>query len=517
MATEKKIKLLADEYWWGGVVNDGSFMPYGNTDYSRDLRDMDENQASPLLLSSKGRFIWSEQPYTFTFNQDELAINDADGSIIFGQEHQNLATAFKHVSQTYFPPSGTFPDPLAFLAPQYNTWVEMFYEPTQEKVIQYAESILENGFPPGVLILDDNWMIDYGNWEFNKARFPNPKEMIRILHELGFKVMLWVCPYVSPDSPMYRSLSKKGYLLQTENGESVIRQWWNGYSAMIDYSMEAAVEWFHEQLDYLVSSYGIDGFKFDAGEPMISEASDATKHLWRNPFANNDDCEAYAKLGTKYLLSEYRMCWKLGGQSLIQRQRDKAHQWGSKGLIDIIPNGILQGLMGYPYNCPDMIGGGLDGDFNSADFILDKELFVRYAQCSALFPMMQFSLGPWRVLDGEYLEYCKDMMELRKELGHIILELAVESSKTGAPIMRHLDYVFPNAGFELINDQFMLGDHILVAPVLVKGQTRRYVHFPVGTWLGDDGSIVQGPTFEEVDAPISRLPWYREAGFSIHT
>src|SRR4029079_1789423 len=104
------------------------------------------------------------------------------------------------------------------------------------------------------LILDDNWMIDYGNWEFNKDRFPNPKEMIRVLHELGFKVMLWVCPYVSPDSAMYRLLSKKGFLLQTENGESVIRQWWNGHSAMIDYSLDAAGDWCLEQLDYTVTS-----------------------------------------------------------------------------------------------------------------------------------------------------------------------------------------------------------------------------------------------------------------------
>ncbi|GJM73710.1 hypothetical protein HMSSN036_59260 [Paenibacillus macerans] len=92
------------------------------------------------------------------------------------------------------------------------------------------------------------------------------------------------------------------------------------------------------------------------------------------------------------------MCWKLGGQGLIQRQRDKKHTWDDDGLGGLIPNAIAQGLLGYAFNCPDMIGGGMDGDINSPDFRFDSKLFVRYTQCAALFPVMQFSMAPWRVL-----------------------------------------------------------------------------------------------------------------------
>ncbi|OCT16696.1 glycoside hydrolase [Paenibacillus pectinilyticus] len=511
MDTCQSIKLMSGEYWWGGVINDGALMPFGNADYSRNLRNLDDNQATPLLLSNKGRYVWSDEPFAFSFHEDELLINHANSPIIIGQEHHNLPEVYTHVSRTYFPSSGKLPDSLAFLSPQYNTWVEMFYEPTQAKIIQYAQSILDHGLPPGILIIDDNWMIDYGNWKFNRERFPDPKQMVSTLHQLGFKIMLWVCPYVSPDSAVFRMLQNKGYLLKSKDETPALRQWWNGYSAMIDYSMEAAVDWFLEQLDHLVTSYAIDGFKFDAGEPIIPDADHFSRSvLWHNTLPLNADCNAFAKLGIKYPLSEYRMSWKNGGQSLIQRQRDKAHKWDRGGLADLIPNGIVQGLMGYSYNCPDMIGGGLDGDFNSSDFQFDSELFVRFAQCSALFPIMQFSLAPWRVLQDEHLNYCLDIVKLRELLGPEILELAEQSAATGAPIMRHLDYVFPNAGYELVNDQFMLGDHILVAPVLVKGQTSRQIHFPTGTWIGDDGSIVQGPVSEEVQAPLSRLPWYRK-------
>lgn len=70
-------------------------------------------------------------------------------------------------------------------------------------------------------------------------------------------------------------------------------------------------------------------------------------------------------------------------------------------------------------------------------------------------------------------------------------------------------YVFPEGGYEQVTDQFLLGNDILVAPVLAKGAVSRSIIFPEGTWLGEDGSEVYGPCEAEVQAPLSRLPWYR--------
>ena len=73
------------------------------------------------------------------------------------------------------------------------------YEQNQEGVLKYAEGILKNGLPPGIIMIDDTWQEDYGKWDFNPARFRDPKAMVDRLHRMGFKVMLWICPFVSMD------------------------------------------------------------------------------------------------------------------------------------------------------------------------------------------------------------------------------------------------------------------------------------------------------------------------------
>ncbi|MDG0813928.1 glycoside hydrolase family 31 protein [Cohnella rhizosphaerae] len=509
--TDISIARLPGEYWWGGVINEGSAMPFGQTVHTRDLRMTDDNQASPLLLSSRGRYIWSEEPFVFRADEEGLSVSPGAGKVILEEGHGSLKGAYMHASSAHFPPSGHIPDALAFTAPQYCTWIEMFYAPTQDKIIRYAEAILANGLPPGILIVDDNWMKDYGMWDFDKHRFPDPAAMVAELHRLGFKVMLWMCPYVSADCTIFKALRSGGLLMTGADGAPVLRQWWNGYSAVVDYTKAEGAAWFRRQMDRLIADYGVDGFKLDAGEPIVPGTPDVTQPVaWSRPLRQLEDCEAYASLGVGYSLVELRMCWKLGGQALIQRQRDKTHTWDASGLGGLIPNAIAQGLLGYAFNCPDMIGGGMDGDINAPDFRFDSELFVRYAQCAALFPVMQFSMAPWRVLSGDELAWCLDAVRLRTELGEELLALARQAAVDGLPMLRSLEFEHPGQGYALVQDQFLLGSDLLVAPVVVKGQTARVVHFPEGRWLGDDGSLVEGPAALEVEAPLSRLPWYRK-------
>lgn len=509
MGKEFTIRLLENEYWWGGIVDDGIFMPYGYIEHSRDMTNFNGNQCSPLLISNKGRYVWSQERFTYTFKGRELQIKSDFGDVEFGSGYRNLREVYRFVSKKYFPPSGTIPDKLLFTAPQYNLWIELLYEPTQQKVLEYAQAVIENDMPPGVLMIDDNWQQYYGSWEFHPGRFPNPEEMVEKLNEMGFKVMLWVCPMISPDTATFRMLRDKGYLIKDKNGEIAIRKWWNGYSSLIDCTNPNAVQWFQSQMDNLIDRYGIDGFKLDAGDPEFYEDSD----ICAVPTTKNGHCEAWAKVGLKYALNEYRACWKMAGFPLVQRLKDKNHSWEGNGLASLIPNGLAQGLMGYAFNCPDMIGGGEYLNFLANAAQLDQELFVRYAQCAALFPMMQFSAAPWRVLDKQHLSYCVEAAKLHVNMGDTIVKLAEHAAKTGEPIMRHMAYVFPDGGYEKIADQFMLGDNILVAPVLKKGAVTRKVVFPEGTWLGDDGSEITGPRTVEVEVPLSRLPWYRKVKY----
>jgi alpha-glucosidase (family GH31 glycosyl hydrolase) len=196
----------------------------------------------------------------------------------------------------------------------------------------------------------------------------------------------------------------------------------------------------------------------------------------------------------------------MAGLPLAQRLRDKTPDWGD--LKQLIPGMIAQGLMGYAYTCPDMIGGGEYQSFLKLDKI-DQEMLVRSAQVHALMPMMQFSVAPWRVLSPENNEICKKMALLHEKFGEEILALARRSSKTGEPIVKPMAWFWPDAGYETIQDQFILGDSLLVAPVVEKDARSRKVVFPAGTWIGDDGSEVVGPATVEIAAPLERLPYFR--------
>jgi alpha-glucosidase (family GH31 glycosyl hydrolase) len=104
------------------------------------------------------------------------------------------------------------------------------------------------------------------------------------------------------------------------------------------------------------------------------------------------------------------------------------------------------------------------------------------------------------------------MAALHSERGAEILALARESAKTGEPVVRSLEYAYPHSGYVDLDDQFLLGPDVLVAPVVQKGARKRRLVVPAGRWQGDDGSLVLGPTAVEIDAPLDRLPWYRRIG-----
>ena len=499
-----KIKVLPGENWWGGAVDDGVHMPFGNQNFTRSLDpNPTDNQAAPFLVSNKGRFVWSNQPFAFSFRDGDLLVNSERAPVRLYEDYEDLRQAYCAAQEKYFPSEGKIPDPVLFTAPQYNTAVELMGNQRRETVLEYAESIIEHKMPPGVIIIHEGWQEDFGVWDFHPGRFPDPKGMVDRLHELGFKVMLWTSPFVSPDSPAGRELTSKGLLLKDKTGDIVIRLWWNGYSALLDLTNEETVAWYREQNQRLMDTYGVDGFMFDAGDPGYYRDSDQSAVFSHA----SDHCRWYNKLGLHYPLNMYRAAWKFAGKPLAQCLGNKLHTWDTNGLASLIPNGLAQGLMGYWFTCSGSIGGA---DLNEIEpGKIDQELMVRYAQCASLFPMMQFSKAPWHLLDEEHIGYCRDAALLHHKLGDEILELAKEAAKTGEPMMRHLVYSFPDGGYEEVRDQFMLGDNILVAPVVRKGVTVRNIHFPEGTWVGDEGSEVEGPCSLEVEAPLSRLPWYR--------
>lgn len=151
--------------------------------------------------------------------------------------------------------------------------------------------------------------------------------------------------------------------------------------------------------------------------------------------------EAWARFGRGWPLNAFRCCWRMGGQAVGQRLRDKLHSWDELGLGSCIPNALAMYLVEYPFVCPDVLGGGEYQHFRTDQECLDQELMVRYVQASALMPMMQFSDAPWRVLPPEHNALCLAAAKLHVTYGELIKQLAHHAATSGEPLRRHLSRI----------------------------------------------------------------------------
>ena len=521
----RSVKMLDGESWWGVANQFGRDMPYtAATSIDIDLRKSNHhNQCASLLLSDRGRVVWCDAQARFTIRGGEISV-EADAPVTLETAGEaNLAGAFRHAMKAHFPPKGRAPEPLFFTAPQYNTWIELTYHQNERDILAYADDMLALGFPPGVLMIDDTWQAGYGDWRFESTRFSDPKGMVERLHAKGFKVMLWMCPYVGMDTPAFRRVAwgqnpddvrgwptRGGFLALKDRSvrdhgvpKAACREWWNGYSAFLDFSHPNANAWFKETLDSLVREFGVDGFKFDGADLPAYDLSECSAE---DPKATSGSLNnGYGSYALKYPFCEFRNAWRMQEEPVVMRLHDKMHEWAA--LPRIVADMIGAGLLGYPFICPDMVGGG-----DWVAFIpgspFDPELFVRSAQVHALSPMMQISASPKRVLDARHLEAFRRAVALRQRFAPAIAALAEKAGRDGEPILRNLEYNYPGRGYAAVRDEFMLGEDLLVAPQMEKGKANRTVLVPPGKWTGDDGASVEGPATVTVATPLERLPYF---------
>ena len=470
------VASLPGEHWWGGATALGRRMPYAPDVELYDLgRQNDNNQVVPLLLSSKGRYVYSPYPFRYSFRDGDLQLESDYAPLTVVQAGTTLKDAYLAASAAHFPPTGEIPEELFFSKPQYNTWIELMYDQNQADVEDYARQIMDNGFPTGILMIDDNWQNHYGNFDFKPEKFPDPKGMVDRLHTWGFKVMLWVCPYVTADSPEARFLEEKGFLVKDRGtGAPAILRWWNGSSACIDLTNPDAFDYLKGQLRQTQEKYGVDGFKFDAGDVMYMCGEDLQ---FFDPSVNAAVfSQKWAEMGLHFPYNEFRASFGMGGRPLVQRLGDKPYSW--EAVSSLIPEMLAAGLLGHAYTCPDMIGGGAYTTFLN----LDKGDF-----------------------DQELI--CRKFARFHESMGDYLLETARQSARTGEPMVRHLEYEFPGEGFADCKDQFMIGDRYLVAPMVQKGNSRS-VRLPKGRWRDDQGKVHKGGKTIRIDVPIERLPYF---------
>lgn len=563
-ASQKRvIKLLPDEYWWGGSVGGGWRMPIGADKYERlDLRvESDGNQTAPLLLSTKGRWVWCEDAFLYEFKDGVLTIETgpcprvgSDTShpmdvhakegiaieydiikcmretpnvnktcyskkkfapILFGEsEGGSLRSAFEHCSKEFFPAKGMAPKEW-FVQPILNTWVEFNYNQNEKGILAYAKSFKDNGLGSGgVFQIDCFWQTDsFGLWKFHGDRFDDPKGMVKALNNMGFKVILWMSPFITMDQMPYRQLRANDGILKDSrllSYEGVYQgmpvAWWDGYSAVYDPTSPYGRKWFRQMIHRVMKDYGVEGFFFDGGGNFEYPAG--AYIAWWNEAQPVDICRAFQMMATEVPLGQCREAWKMGGLPVMQTLRDKAPKWSE--MRRCITDMIAAGQLGYPFVVADLIGGGTCG--NNGDGVIglkfQSELFLRHLQIECLSPIMMFSGSPWRLFDDDTQEIVRKFLKLRERFVPRILEIAADTGRTGLPMLRSMDFEFPGCGYELVLDQFMMGDDLLVAPVVESGMKTRKVAIPSGAWKADDGVVYFGPKTVEVAAPIDRLPYF---------
>ena len=414
----------------------------------------------------------------------------------------NVKVATMNVLRTLPKPSSAPPKEV-FRAPIWTTWAKMKTNVSQRKVLDFAQEIQDNGMVGSVIEIDDKWQSNYGDLEFDLKKFPNPTAMVDKLHELGFKVTLWVMPFIAEDTNAYRDGKDKGYFVDS-NARTGFFKWWQSPPVVaLDVTNPEAVKWFCDNLRSLQERHGIDGFKFDAGEPCFLPRRFVTHMPLGHPaeytraWVNN--------VASQFELAEVRSGHNSTGNASLVRMGDRFSEWGiENGLGSLIPTLLTSGVMGYPFCLPDIIGG--NAYFGKHP---DGELMVRWAQANALMPAMQFSLTPWT--SGVMAkEMTAAALKMRDQFVDSLIHFSEQAALSLEPICRPLWWLDPeDSETFMIADQFAIGEDVIVAPVVCQGASHRAVYLTAGEWrdITDPDVVYQGGRWiEDFSAPLGKLP-----------
>jgi hypothetical protein len=416
----------------------------------------------------------------------------------------DLPGAFRRALVALGRPADTPPAGL-LEAPIWTTWARYKDAISQTQVLDFAREIRERGYPGATLEIDDRWQAAYGDAVFDPARFPDPAGLVKALHTLGFATTVWTTPFIAPDAASAAEAVARGFVLRRPDGTPLPVRWWRGDGWLLDVSSDEACEWWIAALRRLQRETGIAGYKFDAGEANFVPPG----ARMAVPMSRNDYSRRWASLlATHFPYGEARCGWHSQREPILFRQWDKFSTWGEdNGLASVVTGALNLGLTGYPFVLPDMIGGNAYGEPPTA------ELMIRWTQACAPMLAIQFSLPPWEL--GETCDaLCRRYAMLHMELASHRIAAARQATRDGTPPIRAMVWAAPDEPEgHAIGDQYLLGDSLLVAPVLREGQRARDIWLPRGQWRPCGGDVVHaGGWLRDYPAPLDTLPLFERVG-----
>lgn len=390
------------------------------------------------------------------------------------------------------------------------TWTQYPRCITQPRVLDMARAIRKHDYPCSVITIDDRWESEFGDLKFS-PHFPHPKAMVGALHRQGFRVLLWVGPFINREARTFKELADRGFLVRSRNGaEPALLKWWGGIAGLIDLTNPAAREWFRARLLQLKHDFDIDGFKVDGGDAKYQPSPDTSAwHAFAGPSGYSDLLlELFEEVAPG--MCETRTAWMSQSRRILWRQGGKDSHWGlDNGLQAMVTLGLHLGLLGYDIFMPDMIPGRVQTMVADMPLPTD-ELFIRWTEASALMPIMQFSYFPWNYAPPT-AAIARHFARLHKALEGYLTQ---QTSAAGrGSLCRALWYDWPNhPEFYAVADQFMLGTDLMVAPVLHERQVARSVLLPPGEWRDAwTGRIHREPVIPSHPAPCPGLPLFVRA------
>ena len=401
---------------------------------------------------------------------------------------------------------------------------------TEADVRRVAEGFAANDMPLSAIHLDIDYMDGYRVFSVDRARFLSLSGLSQKLAGQGVRLVTIVDPGIKQDRAydIYQQAVKGNYLIRLPNGKPLAGLVWPGWSVFPDFTNPETRRWWGDQYTRLLQE-GIAGFWHDMNEPTsFSSGSDMTL-----PLAARHDLEGagadhhqahnlYALLmnragyeGLRRLQPERRP-WIFSRSGWAGQARyawnwtgDTESTWA--GLRMTVPTVLNLSLAGQPFSGPDI--GGFSGNPSA-------ELYLRSFQMAAFLPFFRThsSTGtaprePWTF--GEpYTSILRDFLKLRYRLMPYLYTLAWEAAQNGHPLVRPL---FWGSGKDPdlwdIEDEFLLGDSLLVAPVVEEGAASRQVMLPSGGWYSFwDDVLLRGPGAFTLPAPLEQIPLLVRAG-----
>ncbi|MEI7556851.1 TIM-barrel domain-containing protein [Candidatus Chlorohelix sp.] len=422
-------------------------------------------------------------------------------------------------------------------------WQSKLRYTNQAEVMEIAAEYRRRGLPLAGIIIDAYHWTRMGDMQFDPIHWHDPAGMVRELEEMGIKVMVSIWPHLNTASRNYPEMLERGYFVRTKrgvNGVNLFRDIESPHHIffpLYDPSNPAARQYFWEQVREGYYSNGIKSWWLDACEPEITNfdydnlvyyAGDGRQIGCMYPYLHQQTFyEGMKAVGEDEILLLSRSAWA-GSQ-----------RWGTvvwsgdipptfESLRAQVTAGLNIGMSGIPWWTTD-IGGFLGGNPDSSEY---RELMVRWFQYGVFCPIFRLhgfrepynetqAIGApnevWSFGEEAY-EIISGLLHLRERLKPYLMGQMRLAHEQGIPPMRPMFFDFPDdSQCYGIDDQFLFGPDILIAPVLEANIRKRQVYLPTGVdWreVATD-KVYSGGQSIEVDAPLERIPLFVRASTDI--